>query len=80
MKSTYSEIRTQDISSRLRGATVIELPMVSRFGTRASKGISREGTFFFSASRDTEELLKRRGVSQAQVIFISRDADLGVNR
>jgi len=80
MKSTYSETRMQDTSLRLREARVIELPVVSRSGTRASKGISHEGTFFFSASRDTEDLLNRRMMCGAQVIFISRDADLGVNR
>ena len=47
MKSTYSETRMQDTSLRLRGARVIELPVVSRFGMRASKGISREGTLSF---------------------------------
>jgi len=57
-----------------------ELPIISTFSTRASKGISREGTLFFSASRDTEDLLKTRTMCEVQVIFISRDADLGVNR
>ena len=80
MKSTHSEIRMQDTSLRLSGARVIELPVVSRFGRRASKRISREDTFFFSASRDTEDLLNRRMMFGAQAILISRDADLGVNR
>jgi len=80
MKSTYSEIKIQDTSLRLGGARIIELPVVRRSGTRASKGISREGTLFFSASRDTEDLLKIRAMCEAQVIFLSWDADLGVNR
>ncbi len=77
MKSTYSEAGMQDASLRVNGTRVIELPVISRFGIRASKGISWEGTFFFSASRDTEDLLKTRARCEAQVIFISRDANLG---
>jgi len=80
MKSTYSEIKIQDTSLRLGGARIIELPVVRRSGTRASKGIPREGTLFFSASRDTEDLFKRVTMRGAQAIFISRDADFGVNR
>ena len=70
----------QDVRPGLRGTMVTELPVISRFNTRASKGISREGTFFFHASRDTEGLLKISKMCRAQVIFMSRGAYLGVNR
>lgn len=70
----------QDARPGLRGTIVTGLPVISTFSTRASKGISREGTSFLPASRDTEDLLKTNKVCRAQVIFTSRGADLGVNR
>ena len=47
---------------------------------RASTGISLGDTLFFLASRDTEDLLKNNDNVDAPIIFISRGADLGVNR
>lgn len=70
MKSTYSEAGMRDASLRLKGTRVIELPVISRFGTRASRGISQEGTLFFWRP----EILKNCS------IFVSRGTDLGVNR
>ena len=71
----------QDARPGLRGSRVIELPVISRFNTRASREISREGTFFVLASRDTEDPAQtRKYYVGAEVIFLSRGADLGVNR
>ena len=56
-----------------------ELPVIRAFRKRASRGISREGTLSFLASRDAEDLRNNNDVD-GQVIFMSRGADLGVNR
>lgn len=80
MTSNCPKTGMQNASLRLRRTRVIELPVDSRFGKRASKEISRQGTFLFSASRDAEGLLKQEDTMSGQVIFSSRGADLGVNR
>lgn len=71
-------MKIQDASLRLTGTMATELPVISPFRRRASKGISREGTLFFWRP----EMLKTcsRAMCEAQVIFLSRGADLGVNR
>ena len=42
----------------IRGTVATRLPVTMRFNTRASKGISQEGTLSFAASRDIEDPLK----------------------
>jgi len=74
-------MKMQDTSLKLKGTRVIELPVMSAFRTRASKGISEGGTFLFSAPRDTEDLLiKSKKNVWAQAFFMSWGADPGVNR
>ncbi len=59
---------------------VTKLPLTGSFSTRASKGISREGTFFFQRPGIPKTCSKIKTVCGAQVIFVSRGADLGINR
>lgn len=72
-------MKIQDASLRLTGTMATELPVISSFRMRASRGISREGTLFFGVPRYRRPAQDRRKC-EAQVIFISRGADLGVNR
>jgi len=71
----------QDTSPRLKGTKAIELPVVRRFNTCASKEISWGGAFllFFSASRDTEEALKKLCVGSISSLHVSGRC-WGVNR
>jgi len=71
-------MKMQDISLRLTGTEVIELPVIRGLNTRASKGISREGTLSFWRPEIPKTC--SRAMCEAQAIFISRGADLGVNR
>ena len=51
-------MKMQDTSLSQRGTMATELPVISTFRKRANKRISRGGTLFFQASRDSEDLLK----------------------
>jgi len=73
-------MKMQDARLGLKGTMATELPVISAFRTRASKGISREGTLFFGRPEIPGDLLRINNVFGARVIFVSRGADLGVNR
>jgi len=53
----------QDTSPRLKGTKAIELPVVRRFNTCASKEISWEGAFLLFFQRP--EILKKRSKNYA---------------
>jgi len=73
-------MKMQDARPRLRGTMVTELPVINAFHTCVLPREFPGKALSFLASRDTEDLLKINKVFRAQVIFISRGANLGVNR
>jgi len=70
----------QDTNLRLKETMVMGLPARSKLSTRAFKGNSLEGTFFFGVPRCQIPAQTEKYYVGVQVIFISRGADLGVNR